>query len=346
MVRLMQPLGTSPIPLALSGLYRCIVALRNACYDMLPFFSKDTGVPVVSVGGVHAGGTGKTPMTLLVGKYLEKQGRGVAFLSRGYRRKTKKIVVSRPGEAAAWDRVGDEPALLHASMPQSWLGIGAKRIKTARALLPLVLDKTVFILDDGFKHRSIRRDIDIVCLPPDPFDDCILPAGTLREPLHNIKRGHIICVIGSRDQEAILASTRKRLAASFKNKTIVTLFQVPRGWTNMATGTTSETLHLKKPTLLCAIARPERFVAMAERAGVSTEKRIIMGDHHEFTKDEINGACLAPCDGIITTEKDSFRLRTLKLVSCPDIWYLNIGIVFSDQDSEKSFFSRLNGCLS
>jgi tetraacyldisaccharide 4'-kinase len=342
----MQPLGTSPIPLALSGVYRSAVALRNACFDMLPFISKDTGIPVVSVGGVHAGGTGKTPMALLVGRFLEKQGHNVAFLSRGYHRKSKKTVVCRPGEATTWDRVGDEPALLHAALPQSWLGIGAKRVQTARALLPLVLDNAVFILDDGFQHRRIRRSIDIVCLPPDPFDDCLLPAGTLREPLRNLRRCHIICIIGSKDQEALLASTRKRLAVSFKDKTVVTLFQVPIGWTNMASGKTLETLPLKNPALVCGIARPERFIAMVERSGILAGKRIIMDDHHEFTRDEINGACGAACDGIITTEKDSFRLRTLKLVSCPDIWYLNIGMVFSEQDSEKSFFTRLNGCLS
>jgi tetraacyldisaccharide 4'-kinase len=350
----MQPLGNGIFPRALSALYGTTVTARNFLFDHIAALSHDAGRPVVSVGGVNAGGTGKTPLALLVGTYLQHNGNEVVFLSRGYRRKSSKTVICAPQSVAGWENVGDEPALLHANLPGSWLGIGADRHATVRRMAPALSKNAVFVLDDGFQHRRLRRNIDIICVPADVLDDSLLPAGTLREPLVAMKRAHSICVIGSPGQNALLKRTREEIYTRYKNRMVTVLHQVPAGWVHVPSGEVHKELPLKKPILLCGIARPQRFTRLVRSMGVSPARELVCADHHEFTASQISDLCLdasggahgAAFDGILTTEKDAHRLHTLNLVNCPDIWYLKIDLQFSDQDSKSVFFSHLSAAIS
>ncbi|MBN1129391.1 MAG: tetraacyldisaccharide 4'-kinase, partial [Chitinispirillaceae bacterium] len=109
----MPPVPPAAIPFArsASSLFCSAVSLRNSLYDHLPFFSRRTPYPVVSIGGIRAGGTGKTPIALLVGRYLLSKGCTVAFLSRGYRRKDRRCRIVAPHETVDWELIGDEPWL-------------------------------------------------------------------------------------------------------------------------------------------------------------------------------------------------------------------------------------------
>jgi tetraacyldisaccharide 4'-kinase len=341
----MHPLGNNIFALLLSALYGAAVNFRNFLFDYFPMLSHSAGRPVISVGGIHAGGTGKTPMALLVGAYFEKTGKNVVFLSRGYHRKSRKTVICKPNSTVGWEDVGDEPALLHANLPGSWLGIGARRLETIRNMRTMLSDNSVFVLDDAFQHRQLRRSIDIVCLPADPFDDRLLPAGTLREPLQGLKRAHCICIIGSKEQAVLLDKTKQKIDALCKLSTNVVLYQVPAGWVHCASGTKVRELPFKKPLLLCGIARPERFIGLVKSLAVIPAKEAVFQDHHEFSLSQIQGLCTGAFDGILTTEKDAHRLHTLNLVNCPDIWYLKIDLQFSDTGSEKTFYSYLNGLI-
>jgi tetraacyldisaccharide 4'-kinase len=332
----------------LSALYGCIVQCRNVLYDHIPFFSHSAGRPVISIGGLNAGGTGKTPLALLVGTYLKENGKEVVFLSRGYRRKNRKTVICKPQSSAEWENVGDEPALLHANLPGSWLGIGANRRKTIKRFVPMLSAKSVFVLDDGFQHRQLKRNIDIVCVPADVFEDRLLPSGTLREPVSGLKRAHCICLIGGGPEQNVrLAKTKEEIVARYKHSVAVVLHQNPAGWINCATGTQQANLPLKRPLLLCGIARPERFTGLVKSMSVHPVKEVLREDHHEFTASEIETLCRDrdAYDGILTTEKDAWRLNTLNLVNCPDIWYLKIDLQFFDPDSKRDFFSRLSGSI-
>jgi tetraacyldisaccharide 4'-kinase len=341
----MHPLGNSFFPRLLSAPYGCAVNTRNFLYDHLPALSRDAGRPVISIGGINAGGTGKTPMALLVGTFLKNNGMDVVFLSRGFRRKTGKTIICRPQDLAEWKNVGDEPALLHANLPYSWLGIGAGRLKTIKKMLPVLPQKTIFVMDDGFQHRRVRRNVDILCVPPDVLDDHMLPAGTLREPLKALKRAHCICVIGSKEQAFLCEKTREKIDMRYKPPLVAVLHQDFAGWVHLKTGRVLMELPMKSPLLLCGIARPERFLNLVRSMGVHPAGEAQYEDHHEFTPQELQQRCRGPYDGILTTEKDARRLLTLNLVNCPDIWYLKIDLHFSDQSLKNVFFSRLSGLM-
>jgi tetraacyldisaccharide 4'-kinase len=342
----MQPFGNSPLPRLLSVIFGMAVALRNFLYKRIPALSRDAGRPVVSVGGVHAGGTGKTPMALLVARYFHAKGHHVAFLSRGHGRRGSRVVVSNPYTADSWENVGDEPALLHASLPESWLGISKKRIKAARILSTATPENTIFILDDGFQHRCLNRRVDIVCLPLDAFGSKLIPAGMLREPLKNCRRADIVCVIGGKNQASDLANVREKINTRFGCKDVFILHQSPIAWYNAKTGRSAPCVPCKKPALVCGIARPERFAQLVQDMGISVARNYFFSDHHAFTIAEIDGIGKGSCDGILTTEKDACRLNTLKLVNCPDIWYLKIELAFFDAQSKELFFNRLYDLIS
>jgi tetraacyldisaccharide 4'-kinase len=234
--------------------------------------------------------------------------------------------------------VGDEPALLHAALPDSWLGIGGNRLKSAMALSPLLSKKAVFILDDGFQHRRLRRDLDIACLPAGALQDSLLPAGMLREPLNGMRRARCICLIGSAEEAAGFEDTKRTLALRFPQATIVVMHQAPAGWVHLKTGETRIKLPLIRPAALCGIARPRRFIFLLKKMGISLSAESIFNDHHLYKNHEIDSlARKSGVSGIVTTEKDAFRLQTLKLVSWPDIWYLKIELHFSDARSERHF---------
>jgi len=133
-----RPIILSMLLAATSALYGAALAIRNMLYDRLSLLSHVASRPVISIGGIRAGGTGKTPVAAMIGEYLLSRGIGVAFLSRGYRRKNSSRRIVVPDESAPWSAIGDEPALLHNRFPRSWLGIGANRCKTANLLSPLL----------------------------------------------------------------------------------------------------------------------------------------------------------------------------------------------------------------
>jgi tetraacyldisaccharide 4'-kinase len=341
----MHPLGAGFFPRILSECFGAVSAMRNTLYDRVPQLSQSAARPVISVGALHAGGTGKTPLALLIGRFYHEKGRHVAFLSRGYGRQSKGLVISNPHTLDSWENVGDEPALLHSGLPESWLGISKNRIDAAKALNAITPTNIIFILDDGFQHRQIKRNIDIVCLPVDPFVSRLIPMGTLREPLERCKRANILCVIGSRSQAHELELTRERLSGLTDGKDIICLYQTPVYWKNLMTGESVARLPCNAPTLICGIARPERFFNLVSDLGIQPAHKVVYNDHHPFTAEEIQELCRANCDGIVTTEKDSFRLNTLKLVNCPDIWYLKMDLSFSDAGSKELLYSHLNGLL-
>ncbi|MGB7568575.1 MAG: tetraacyldisaccharide 4'-kinase [Chitinivibrionales bacterium] len=339
----MHPHGKGILLTPFSALYGCVVRARNFMYDRIPDLSRYSGKPTISIGGIHAGGIGKTPMALLVGRYLHAQGREVAFLSRGYKRKYPKPVISVPFSNDSWETVGDEPALLHTALPESWLGVGASRCRSARLLSPRLGAKAIFILDDAFQHRRIQRDLDIVCLPADPFNDALLPAGTLREPLSGLTRARSICLIGAKNDASLLAASQEKLKARFRRVPVFVLYQEPICWVHLDSGACSQNLPLKRPVVLCGIARPERFIFLIKKMGISTVAESIFIDHHPFTVNDIDSIVRRTnTTGIITTEKDAFRLRSLKLVNHAEIWYLKIDLQFSDRESRKLFYAIID----
>ncbi len=344
--RLQEPWGRGLVPSLASGAFGAAVAARNGAYDAGVAHSKATGRPTISVGGLSAGGTGKTPMALLVGKYLHAREREVVFLSRGYGRKAKETVISPPGTSDNWEMVGDEPAMLHAALPEAWLGVGGNRAATVSALTPRLTSKSVFVLDDAFQHRRLKRDLDIVCLPPNPFTDTLMPSGTLREPLSALKRAHCACLIGTAEDAAALEASRERISREFPLCPVFVFHQFASGWVNVSNGDFQTDPPLERPVALCGIARPQRFIFFLKKMRISISAEAIFSDHHEFKHDERAAIeAWAGSSGIVTTEKDAFRLKSLQLVHGSNMWYLKLDLRFSDGNSEGLFYAIIDKAL-
>jgi len=188
------------IPVAyLPGLlYQKAIRLRNRAYSRKWLTQRRLSAPVISVGNLTMGGTGKTPFVIYLAGLIEALGYETAILTRGYgRRKPGATVILRPGETGITPMIGDEPALTRRRLPQTWMGISANRFQAGTAIAQQATSP-VFILDDGFQHRSLFRNLDIVMIdstqPPD--GERLFPLGALREPIAELRRANIIIVNG------------------------------------------------------------------------------------------------------------------------------------------------------
>jgi tetraacyldisaccharide 4'-kinase len=337
----MHPLGNNIAALFLSSIYGRIIAARNRHFDLKG--GLHTSFPVISVGGIHAGGTGKTPMAMFIGTELRELGKTAAFLSRGYKRKTKKAIILPPGAKASWQDIGDEPAMIRSDQPDSWLGIGPNRYANALSITRhLKSGSSVFILDDGFQHRKIHRNLDIVCLPPSFFKDSLIPAGYLREPVSSLARANVLCVIGQTNEADIIEESRLRLKQLFPNALCISAHQTSCGWFHMASGKYASALPLKNPALVCGIARPQRFINLVKNTGVSLSTVKTFEDHHVFTENDLKGLLKKGGDGIITTWKDACRLNTIKnLVYDTNLWYLKVQMELCSTEMKRNFITVL-----
>jgi tetraacyldisaccharide 4'-kinase len=340
-------LASSPAAAALTHAYTAVVNARNFAYDSLPVLSKKANRPVISVGGIRAGGTGKTPAALLTAQHiLNNRGYDVAFLSRGYGRSTDKTIIVKPHEKAKWEETGDEPCMLHDNLPESWLGIGVNRAAAAKKLSRLIPEKSVFILDDGFQHRQLRRDLNIVCLSESTFDDRMIPSGYLREPVSSLARADIALVIGSPERIDKLKEV-EAVAANQKSPPVTAiLLQRPVSWVEARTGKVTQTPPLPRPAVICGIARPDRFLAMLRSLSVEPSEVRCFRDHYKFKKNDFALAHDIYSDGVVTTEKDAVRLLSTEFAYLREIWYLKIGLRFADSESEVRVLSKINCVLS
>lgn len=319
-----RPVGANPLTRALSRLYGAAVAARNRAYDRDPRRVRRASRPVVSVGGVHAGGTGKTPLCLYVARLLHSRGCTAAFLSRGYRRRSKDTVILAPGEASTWEIVGDEPLMLHENLAGSWLGVGADRYASAALMSSRLPPRSVFVLDDGFQHRGLHRDLDIVCVPPGPYTDELLPAGSLREPLENIRRAHAVCVVGADDRAA--RESVAAIAALAGDAPVFALVQKPGVWVRLSDGAKAIRPPCAGPAVVTGIARPERFLGTVRGMGITPAAEYVFADHHPFSGRDFRRIAAGGYGAVLTTEKDSARIRSLFLACGLEIWYLRTNL--------------------
>src|SRR5208282_5230691 len=220
----------------LTGLYTAAAALRNTLFDRGVLSSRRLEQPVVSVGNLSVGGSGKTPFVIALGELLK--GRGIRFdvLSRGYGRKSRGVLVVKPDGNAA--EFGDEPLLIARRLGIPVV-VGESRYAAGR-VAERKFQPRLHILDDGFQHRSLARDFDIVLMAERDFDDRMLPSGRLREPLSSLARADAIVL------PAGLAADHPALRQKpiWRMEREVVLPSTPSA-----------------PVVFCGIARPEQFFA-------------------------------------------------------------------------------------
>jgi tetraacyldisaccharide 4'-kinase len=306
----------------LSWLYGAGVTLRARLYGSGALKRARLPHPVVSIGNLTTGGTGKTPVVLYLAGVLRRAGLHPAVLSRGYRghAENKRLLVSDgvntlcgPGDA------GDEPFLIAGSLPGVPVAVGKDRSASARLIPGFGTDsKLVFLLDDGYQRLQLERDIDILLLDAsDPFGGGrLLPFGRLREPLSAMARADRILITRAHlpfDQEGLETQVRLRN----RRAQISYFYHDALGLLDPATG---QTLALrgwenKRVVALCAIGAPDVFLRDLAHYQMSVVESFVFRDHHPFTQDDLTRVAGAAdrleAEAVVTTEKDAVRLGGL-----------------------------------
>jgi tetraacyldisaccharide 4'-kinase len=251
---------------------------------------------VVSVGNLPTGGTGKTPFVVALGELLKNRNISFDVLSRGYRRKTRgELVVEPDGSAVDF---GDEPLLI-ARRLQVPVIVGESRYKAGQ-LAESRFSSDLHILDDGFQHRSLARDFEIVLMTGSEFEDQLLPSGRLRDPISSLARADAIVL------PAAFAGNNPELAGKliWRVERQISLLPAPLS-----------------PVAFCGIARPQQFFAQLREAGVAAAAEIAFRDHHRYRQGDLRRLQAVrekfAAGGFITTEKDALNLGSLESVLKP-----------------------------
>ncbi len=304
--------------------YGAVAGLRNVCFDRGLRHRARLEVPVLSVGNLTTGGTGKTPMVIWLVEQLRAIGRRPGVLARGYGRK----------DGA---KLNDEGLLLQGRFPDLPQEQDPDRVSAGRRLQEQDVD--CILLDDGFQHRRLKRDFDVLCLDARrPFGrGGFLPAGDLREGPRSMRRAHAIVLTraGGVAAEALRARADElRRTAGVTDAAALPVYfadHKPRdvvyrdgsesklsqpSTTGASVGTSVATLRERKVVLLSGIARPDAFAATVEELGAVVADQIVHRDHHWFSADELRSASdrAQALDALLlTTEKDEVRIAACEI---------------------------------
>jgi tetraacyldisaccharide 4'-kinase len=323
-------LRLSLLPLAgpASWLYGSAVGLRNKLYDGGFFRVRQLPVPVVSVGNLTVGGSGKTPLVAHISRYFLSKGQAVAVLSRGYRRRDASALrMVSDGKNILVDVTlsGDEPMELAVSVEGLAVAVGADRYRAGLEVIRRVAPR-VFVMDDGFQHRRLYRDLDLVCIDAaEPVENFkLLPAGRLRERLRGLNRAGALVWTGWKRGKPSDPLVSRILGVLESEIPVFRAVQNVVGFTAVTGG--EETLGPKgldgEPVgLLAAMAKPGRFKEALEDTGAEVvwylTKRDHYGWHHEDVERSVAKAKKRGARAVITTGKDSVKLGKLDELSLP-----------------------------
>jgi tetraacyldisaccharide 4'-kinase len=271
----------------LSSIYGAVVGARNGLYERRLLPARRLQGPVISIGNLSVGGSGKTPFVILLGELLKARSMKFDVLSRGYGRKTSGVLLVDPGGSSS--EFGDEPLLIARRLEIPVI-LGEDRYQ-AGVFAEQGFGPQLHLLDDGFQHRALARDFDIVLVTADDARDRLLPAGRLREPLTALKRADAIVLTSGASPEAFPLDGK-------------VVWRVRRG-------ILPENVPAR-PVAFCGIARPQNFTRQLRKAGVEPAAEAVYRDHHAYTENDIRELlalkAISEADGFVTTEKDAVNL--------------------------------------
>jgi tetraacyldisaccharide 4'-kinase len=311
----------TPLLAPFTLLYASLLRARNARFDRMA--AQRLQWPVVSIGNLSVGGAGKTPLVISLARLLEREGFRPDVLSRGYGRSNKKI--ERVDSGGSAERFGDEPLLI-ARATEVPVYVGASRYE-AGVLAEAELGaegRHVHLLDDGFQHRQLARNVDIVVIHRSDLEERLLPAGRLREPLSSLDRADVIIL---RQEDAELEpALRAYVGTECRFWRVQRTLLIPGG--------------VKRALAFCAIARPGEFFAALATTGVEVVERMAFRDHHRYTGSDIDRLAELGrrhgCDAFVTTAKDDVKLDAamrLRLNAVAPLHIASLVIEIEDQDA-------------
>jgi tetraacyldisaccharide 4'-kinase len=271
----------------LSAVYGAVAGARNALYDQNLLRQRSLQGSVISVGNISTGGSGKTPFVILLGELLKARGIGFDVLSRGYGRKSRGVLPVDPGGLPR--DFGDEPLLI-ARRLQVPVVVGEDRY-AAGCFAESRFGAQIHLLDDGFQHRALARDFDIVLVTPDDARDRLLPAGRLRESLRALQRADAVVLTSGASPESFPLTGK-------------TIWRVRRGIVVQDVPA--------RPIVFCGIGRPQNFVLQLRAAGIDRVAEAFFRDHHAYTEKDVRDLLQlrerSESGGFVTTEKDAVNL--------------------------------------
>ena len=315
----------------LSVLYGAVVRLRIGAYRSGLLRPKRLNALVISVGNLTVGGTGKTPLVAWLAEQFSAAGQKTAILSRGYRPLAPRARAMDPGLREGWN---DEAALLNNRLKGSVeMGVSADRFAKGKELENRGI--ACFLLDDGFQHVQLDRDVDIVLLDATrPFGGGqLLPAGRLREPVSALRRADIIVITRAEHSPAIEARVRRFTPAPiFYGQTGllgIETYSAPLGRSGP-----SDPVR-KGYYAFCGIGNPQAFFADLRRWGIALAGQAVFRDHPAYTERDISHlearAAVCGADALLCTEKDTYDLLPLHSERMP-ILFCKIALRFTDPE--------------
>jgi tetraacyldisaccharide 4'-kinase len=349
----------------LSHLYLAIIQLRLFLYAKGVFRHHTLGCQVISIGNLTVGGTGKTPVVEIFARELQKEGRRVAILSRGYKKENpplyRRIIATLNGRKTHnYPRVvsdgkslllnsamsGDEPYMLASNLPDVCVLVDKNRVRSGRYAISRLGCDTL-ILDDGFQYLALRHRVEIVLVDrTNPFGNgYLLPRGLLREPVTNIKRANYIFITKCEPTGA--PEIKAKLKKMNPNAEIIECCHSPRYLKNVYSSEKLELAWLqnRKIVALSGIAAPAGFENELSARGAKIVEKIRFEDHHRYTQQEIieiiNKSKTLGAEAIITTEKDAVRFPLLERCDVP-IYFLRVDIeIITGAEDFKSCIKRI-----
>lgn len=309
------------------------------------------GSPVISVGNLTMGGTGKTPLVIAIGEALLARGVGVTVLSRGYGGTSERGgALASDGRNAAkdWEAVGDEPALIARRLPGAAVIVGANRAAAWRRF-GAGLARGAVILDDGFQHLAIARDENLALWDAtEPIDEAALaPVGRLREPLSGLARATAVVITRVEQADPVaVAAVERRIREQRADLAILHARFEPHGLIDVATGRDQAltALHRTRVLAVAGVGRFESFTRLVQQVGAHVAEAVRFPDHHPYRRADMERLVARAhglgVDMILTTEKDAVKLERF---ATPDqrLWAMRIRVRIEPQGAWDAMLDRL-----
>ncbi len=306
-----------------TSIYAGVARARRRWYARRPDWRRRLARPVVSVGNVAVGGSGKTPVAALVARVLRDAGHRPAILTRGYARAvpSEGVTVVSDGRRlrADLDHAGDEPLMLARQLPDVPVLVSSDRYLAGR-LAERRFDCTVHVLDDGFQHFGLQRDIDLVLLSPEDVEHPVtLPSGRLREPLDVVRLASAVIVSDADEERAAAIGATVGVGNVFRlERALDRPRPIEAGDLDITPGDGTRVL------VVAGLARPDRFFEAVEAEGWTVAGSVAFPDHHRFARADIDRIAAAMraagAELVLTTEKDIVRMEPLCPLPVPVAW--------------------------
>lgn len=337
------------IPFSL--IYSILMFVRNKFYDKGIFKSYEISVPVISVGNISTGGTGKTPLVILIAKYFLSKGKRTGIISRGYKRKSDvtEIVYDGIEINSGIEHSGDELMQIYENLVTEYPGrfyiiATADRVSAAG----IMIDKfspDVIILDDGFQHRRLKRNLDLLLIDAPDYNkrkflnSFTIPAGNLREGISNLRRADLI-IQNNKSEEAVIIPI-----LSDSGKPVCKMTYKTEFFMDFKNRILSE--NKSDVIAFSGIANDDSFIKMILQSGHAIKERINYPDHYEYRQSDIDNLSSKYKEGIfyITTEKDFVKLRTFRnFAENYPLFYLKLKTEISG--NKELLYSKFNSLIN